>query len=83
MNFHRIGPLGGFGLVVAMFMCMYVFNFFQGLSLVLRSHDQIPASHCIGLSELYILDVNSEEVHNLQSPDGKNAFLTAIRTLPP
>ena len=52
------------------YVCMYVFNFFQGLSLVLRSHDQIPASNCIGPSELCILDDNSEEVHTLQSSDG-------------
>ena len=34
-----------FGLVVAMSMCTSVFNCFQGLSLALRSHDHIPASH--------------------------------------
>ena len=95
---------------------MYVFNVFQGLSLALRSHDQIPG--LIVLLELCIIDENSEdlqshdglcdenaeevhnlhynlqshdgrlhenaeEVHNLQSPDEKNVFLTAIRTLSP
>ena len=47
-SFHRIGPNGQFSLVVQMsmcqYVCMYVFNFFQGLSLALRSHDQILAS---------------------------------------
>ena len=51
--FHQLGPLGRFGLVVAMLVCLSVYlsdvpfswNFFWGLSLVLRSQDQIPASH--------------------------------------
>ena len=48
-SFHRIGPLGQFDLVVAMsvyvFVCPFSCDFFLGLSLALRSHDQIPASH--------------------------------------
>ena len=51
-DFHRIGPLGRFDLVVAksVHLCVCVFvpfpcHFFRGLSLALRSHDQIPASH--------------------------------------
>ena len=42
-------PLGPFGLVlvVTMSMCTYSFNFLQGLSLALRSHDQIPASQWV------------------------------------
>ena len=48
MYFHQIGPLGRFDLVVAMSIYLSVpfpCEFFQGLSLALRSHDQIPASH--------------------------------------
>ena len=52
-GFHRIGPLGRFDLVVAMsVVCIFLYLFvpfpcdiFRGLSLALRSHDQIPASH--------------------------------------
>ena len=51
-NFHQLGPLGRVGLVVDTSVCLCVClfvpfpcNFFRGLSLVLRSHDQIPASH--------------------------------------
>ena len=50
--FHRIGPLGRFDHRVAMSVCVFVClfvpfpcDFFRGLSLALRSHDQIPASH--------------------------------------
>ena len=51
--FHQLGPLGRVGLVVAMSVCLSVClfdvpfpcNFFQGLSLAFRTHDQIPASH--------------------------------------
>ena len=51
-NFHQLGPLGPLGrvgLVVAMFVCLFVpstWFFFQGLSLALRSHDQLQATHC-------------------------------------
>ena len=52
-DFHRIGPLGRFDHRVAMSVCKSVcvsvcpFScvFFWGLSLALRSHDQIPTSH--------------------------------------
>ena len=57
-HFHQLGPLGRVGLVVTESVCLCVClclclclffpfpcNFFRGLSLVLRSHDQIPASH--------------------------------------
>ena len=50
-TFHQLGPLGRVGLVVAESVCLSIClsvpfqcNFFLGLSLVLRSHDQIPAS---------------------------------------
>ena len=87
-------PLGRFGLVVAMSVCVFLTlfvydfvpfpcNFFQGLSLALRSHDQILASHWSILImypwwELWrpcngLLDENAEEVqslhHTLQSHD--------------
>ena len=44
--FHQLGPLGWVGLVVAISVYVYYVpfscNFFRGLSLALRSHDQIP-----------------------------------------
>ena len=55
-RFHQLGPLGRVGLRVAMSVCLSVClfvclcvcaiecSFFRGLSLALRSHDQIPAS---------------------------------------
>ena len=49
MSFHQLGPLGQVDHRVAMSVCLSVclmspFHvFFLGLSLVLRSHDQIPA----------------------------------------
>ena len=54
--FSKNQPLGRFFLVVAMSICPYVHmyiyiyvsspcDFFRGLSLALRSHDQIPTSH--------------------------------------
>ena len=46
MLFHQLGPLGLVVQVVAMSVCksvcLFVLNFFLGLSLALRSHDQFP-----------------------------------------
>ena len=55
----------------------------------LQSHDGLLDKNAEEVHNLHhnlqshdgLLDENSEEVHNLQSPDQKNAFLTAIRTL--
>ena len=49
LRFHRIGPLGRFGLVLAMSICTSVCPYKRGLSLALRSHDQFEAYHCIAL----------------------------------
>ena len=43
--FTNSAPLGRVGHGVAMSVCAIECSFFLGLSLALRSHDQIPASH--------------------------------------
>ena len=60
-DFHQLGPLGRVGLVVTesvcLFVCLFVpfpCDFFLGLSLVLRPHDQIPASHWSTLLHYHI-----------------------------
>ena len=75
--FYWIGPLGRFGLVVAMSMCTFVcMSFIFGKASHWPSDHMIRFRPLIGLSEVRIFDENSEEVHNLQSHDGlleKNA----------
>ena len=63
-DFHQLGPLGRVGLVVDMSVCVCVClfvpfpcDFFRRLSLVLRSHDQIPASHWSTLLPYHIVVV--------------------------
>ena len=69
--FHRMGPLGRFGLVVAMSMCPYICMplIFVKASYWLLDH-MIRSRPLIDLSELCILYENSKEVHNLQSHYG-------------
>ena len=61
-NFHQIGPLGRFGLVVHVHVRLFFFKASHW-----PSNPMIRFRTLIGLSELSILDENSEEVHNLQS----------------
>ena len=81
-SFHQLGPLGRVGLVVAMcvslFLCFWVVpfscNFFRGLSLVLRWHDQIPASHWSTLLP-YHMEVVVGKKHTKKHSTSSNLYL--------
>jgi hypothetical protein len=69
--FSKNRPLGRFFLVVAMSVYKYIYiysipfscNSFQGLSLALRSHDQIPASYWAIILLLFTLFPRSKTTH--------------------